>query len=399
MSFPISISVLVFATPFGFFDVAYTNNTGIVSLRFSASQLLSSNHFARKSLDQLNTALATERERVRATFANAEQTILLNVEVGTIDTDAAAIKIARAREVMSAELDKLDSDDALKLQNTLDEKNRIRDQEIADIQAHRQRIAAAQSVIDPSAGEEARFRAEVNALQSERDRDLINQQDYQLLAQSAYRSHVEAMKGIAEGEKARFADLSFARKEALVLDTASTFFDAFQKNVGSYVTLNENMTDAEKQQATVSNRINKKRFEDNKKFSIAQSLISTYTAAANAFRDVPYPFNIAAAAAISAAGLRNVSNIKSTSFGSSGSGSSVGSGGGANFSNSNPNEVAQENAQAQQPASNFYFLGIRPEMTDRERRQVVEYIRQADENEEISLPKDFTVNQIFQEVG
>lgn len=353
---------------------------------------------ARKSLDALNEALATERERVQATFANAEQTILLNVEVGTIDTGAAVTKIARAREVMSAELEKLDSEDALKLQNTLNEKNRLRDQEIADIQAHRERIAAAQSVIDPAAGEEARFRAEVLALESERSRDLINQQEYFLFTQAAYKAHVAEMKGIADEERERWEDLSDSRQEAILADIGNNFLDSFKQSVGSYITLNENMTAAEQQQADVSNQINKKRFEDNKKFSIAQAAISTYTAAANALRDIPYPFGFAAAAAITASGLRNVSNIRGTSFGSSG-GSSAGGGSGGSLSTQNPNEEAATTAQSAQPQNNFVFLGIDKTPTDRERRQIVEYIRQAEDNEEIRFPDGFSVNTVFQEVG
>lgn len=46
--------------------------------------------------------------------------------------------------------------------------------------------------------------------------------------------------------------------------------------------------------------------------AIAQATISTYTGASNALKDVPFPFNFVAAAAVIAAGLVNVSNIIGT---------------------------------------------------------------------------------------
>ncbi len=54
----------------------------------------------------------------------------------------------------------------------------------------------------------------------------------------------------------------------------------------------------------------KKLFAMNKAANIGQAIMSTYTAAANAFRDVPYPFNIAASGLIAAAGFVQVRNIK-----------------------------------------------------------------------------------------
>ncbi len=67
-------------------------------------------------------------------------------------------------------------------------------------------------------------------------------------------------------------------------------------------------------------------FASDKKFAIAQALISTYAGAARAYKDVPYPANIAAVASIIASGLKQVAQIRKTQPGSS-SGGSAGSAG------------------------------------------------------------------------
>lgn len=63
-------------------------------------------------------------------------------------------------------------------------------------------------------------------------------------------------------------------------------------------------------------RHNKEMFELNKAAGIVNATMATYQGAAQALKDVPYPFNFAAAAAVTAAGLARVSAIAGTSFGS-----------------------------------------------------------------------------------
>lgn len=70
--------------------------------------------------------------------------------------------------------------------------------------------------------------------------------------------------------------------------------------------------------ASLSNSSSRELFEIAKVGSIGQAIISTYTAATNAYRDIPYPFNIAASIAIAAAGLANVATISNTNFGDTG---------------------------------------------------------------------------------
>lgn len=65
-------------------------------------------------------------------------------------------------------------------------------------------------------------------------------------------------------------------------------------------------------------------FENNKAVAIAQALINTYQSVTNAWANIPFPLNIAAAAASLAAGLAQVANIRSTTKSGGGSGGSGG---------------------------------------------------------------------------
>lgn len=72
-------------------------------------------------------------------------------------------------------------------------------------------------------------------------------------------------------------------------------------------------------------------FEGNKAVAIATALINTFQSVTNAWANVPWPLNIAAAAAALAAGMAQVANIRKTTAkggGSAGAGSSGGGGSG-----------------------------------------------------------------------
>lgn len=73
-------------------------------------------------------------------------------------------------------------------------------------------------------------------------------------------------------------------------------------------------------------------FENNKAVAIAAALINTYQAVTNAWANVPWPLNIAAAGAALAAGMAQVQNIRSTNKGGGGGGGGAGGGGGGSAS-------------------------------------------------------------------
>lgn len=87
-------------------------------------------------------------------------------------------------------------------------------------------------------------------------------------------------------------------------------------------------------------------FASDKKFAIAQAIMSTYAGAARAYKDVPYPANIAAVASIIAGGMKQVAQIRKTQPGTSSGGSS--SVGGMSSSSAMPPETP--GLQQQQPS-------------------------------------------------
>lgn len=87
----------------------------------------------------------------------------------------------------------------------------------------------------------------------------------------------------------------------------------------------------------ISKGSSRKLFEVSKALGIADATVSAITGATNAFRDVPYPMNFVASAAVLAAGMANVQRIASTDFNGGG-----GTGGGSSG-------VGQGNSEVQQP--------------------------------------------------
>jgi hypothetical protein len=99
-------------------------------------------------------------------------------------------------------------------------------------------------------------------------------------------------------------------------------------------------------------------FENNKAVAVAAALINTYQAVTNAWANLPYPLNIAAAAASLAAGMAQVANIRSTSKSSSGAGgSSGGEGGGAGAVAAAPQQ--QQGMYVNLNGDNFSGDGVR----------------------------------------
>jgi hypothetical protein len=87
-------------------------------------------------------------------------------------------------------------------------------------------------------------------------------------------------------------------------------------------------------------------FASDKKFAIAQALISTSVGATRALREVPFPANIAAAAAVLANGYKQVKQIKATNPGTNATSFGGGSGGASPSALQQPAGNAQQAEQA-----------------------------------------------------
>lgn len=128
---------------------------------------------------------------------------------------------------------------------------------------------------------------------------------------------------------------------------------------------------------TFSHGTSRKMFELNKVAGIANATISTYQAAAQALRDVPYPFNLAAAAAVTAQGLAQVANIQSQPFTSGGSAAAGGFGGGTPDSPVVTQPAAPVTDQQQRQVIELHIVGaLSEELTE---RQLIPYINSAAE--------------------
>ena len=214
----------------------------------------------------------------------------------------------------------------------------ISDQRLADEKSLTDRLIAAQIAIDKVqggvGGEVARYEEARKQLFSEYGTIIKDRQDFLTLLAALEIEHNANMEAIQNErlkvERKSWDDLSDPERRNFVATVSDQLLTSARKNVRAYEQLNDSMTDAEREAAIRSNEINKKRFEQNKKISIAQALISTFTAAAGALEAYKGFAGVAAAAAITAVGFANVRNIRSTTFGST----SVGASGGGNVSES-----------------------------------------------------------------
>lgn len=97
-------------------------------------------------------------------------------------------------------------------------------------------------------------------------------------------------------------------------------------------------------------------FGQNKAFAIAQAIVSTYQGVAQALRDVPFPANLAAAAAVAAKGFAQVAGIRSASIGGGGGGGDRG--GTPSMANTATQQAQQPQQQQQAPQQRTVNLNI-----------------------------------------
>ncbi|MBN8431805.1 hypothetical protein JF535_13185 [Microbulbifer salipaludis] len=133
----------------------------------------------------------------------------------------------------------------------------------------------------------------------------------------------------------------------------------------------------------------RKLFEIGKAAAIANAVVSTYESANKAMTTLPWPLNLAAAAATVAAGIVNVQRIRSQSFqGGGGGGTSVGSASSASASSvtSSPAAVAPTPAPsaAEQPAAQTNII-IQGNVSGNDAGRLVDEIRDLVNNGDVVL--------------
>ena len=113
-------------------------------------------------------------------------------------------------------------------------------------------------------------------------------------------------------------------KQGLEDNLSGWLVSKFAKEEASGKNLVKLQGDLDNAMVTLAGSSNKKLAAIGKAYSIAKTIWSTYEAASNAMRTLPFPLSIAAAGVITAAGLANVSKIKGTSVQGAAGGTMVG---------------------------------------------------------------------------
>lgn len=145
----------------------------------------------------------------------------------------------------------------------------------------------------------------------------------------------------------------FSRKHGIIVgDTAKTVDTV----AGQYDRMARDSVSVTRRMAGEMGNLMQAMFGQNKAFAIAQAIISTYQGVAQALRDVPFPANLAAAAAVAAKGFAQVAGIRSTSI--SGGGGGGDRGGTPSMANTAMQQSRQHQQQQQAPQQRTVNLNI-----------------------------------------
>ncbi|MEX2430532.1 MAG: hypothetical protein WD645_01270, partial [Dehalococcoidia bacterium] len=162
-----------------------------------------------------------------------------------------------------------------------------------------------QAEYNPAAVERERHRERMEAFE-EIDAELFESiEERNQHIRDMERDHQQRLREIqAEGQGAALGDYF-----GFINQMQSAAGRSMQEQVGVY-------SNAFAQISAAGARHNREMFEINKAAGIVNATIATYQGAAQALKDIPYPWNLAAAATVTAAGMARVSAIAGTSFGS-----------------------------------------------------------------------------------
>lgn len=145
----------------------------------------------------------------------------------------------------------------------------------------------------------------------------------------AQREREAAKTQIMQEAAERRAELQKVAAVNVAANVIGNLTQAAASEVGSYITLTKEMSAAERAAAERSNKVNRKRFNDNKKLQLASAYINALAGFNAAIAQGGW-LGFGQALTVLSAGLASVRKINNTSYGSTGGGSSLGtSGGGA----------------------------------------------------------------------
>lgn len=146
----------------------------------------------------------------------------------------------------------------------------------------------------------------------------------------------------------------FSRKHGIIVgDTAKTVDTV----AGQYDRMARDSVSVTRRMAGEMGNLMQTMFGQNKAFAIAQAIVSTYQGVAQALRDVPFPANLAAAAAVAAKGFAQVAGIRSASIGGGGGGDRGGTPSMANTATRQAQQPQQQQQTPQQRTVNLNIVG------------------------------------------
>jgi len=120
--------------------------------------------------------------------------------------------------------------------------------EVADMRQYTDRLIQARTAINPEQGEAERFRLALLRLNAERGKSIQSDQDYHDFVEAEKKRHFETLEQLEQerldSQRKLFENLSSAEKTQVLGSIGNDFLNAFQKNVGSYIQLNDDMTKA-----------------------------------------------------------------------------------------------------------------------------------------------------------
>tara|TARA_R110000772_G_scaffold17682_5_gene49194 strand:+ start:2031 stop:4418 length:2388 start_codon:yes stop_codon:yes gene_type:complete len=167
--------------------------------------------------------------------------------------------------------------------------------------------------LNPLKGLSRTYKTELAGLETLRNKDLINEEEYLKTKAQLHKDYAEEIGEIQRNQYLEsFKDAGVSN--AAILDAVGRSYENIQKIQQGGVAGAIGLADEMGSIFSTLGQHNRKAFEMAKKFNIASALMNTALAATKAFATVPPPFNFLAAGAVIAAGAAQIAMIRSQSF-------------------------------------------------------------------------------------
>jgi len=239
------------------------------------------------------------------------------------------------------------------LQDEAQQEKRAREQQKFKDDLAERVDALRESLLTESELEQERFAQRADLLAAAREQEIISLEEFNQLKEDLEAEHQERMRKIRGTGDSRILKFSEAIRSKDLLGAISSY--------RSLIAAGANY--------------NKTLFRINKVAAIAEATVATYQGAAQALAQVPYPENLLAAASVVAAGIAQVQQIASTSFGGGGGGRGGSSAGAVPTFNADPTFGTPQQDQ-QQPQSTEITVNLDGSLQASAVRSFIEHLNE-----------------------